>query len=265
MWIWNFSESALILQATNEKEFYIMKKYAPILFAFFLALLTAGPVLASGHHGTVVETMNSGGYTYVLLNEDGNTIWLAGPERSLRVGQEVFTDAGMLMENFESPTLNRTFPNILFVSRLDTNEVTESSGHSYHGMGMGKKGEMSGDPHAGMQHGRSQAPSAVEIEPVEKAPGGYSVAELFAERELLAGKEVTLRGRVVKYTPQVMGKNWLHLRDGTEADGVNDITVTTTAEAEMGQVITVTGKLTLDKDLGYGYFFPLIIEDAVIQ
>ena len=64
--------------------------------------------------GKVVETMNSGGYTYVLLENNGKKTWVAIPATAVKVGQDVTCQPGMEMKNFTSKTLNRTFASIIF-------------------------------------------------------------------------------------------------------------------------------------------------------
>lgn len=104
------------------------------------------------------------------------------------------------------------------------------------------------------------------FEKLEPPPGGVSIADLFARKAELAGQPVTIRGRIVKASYDVFDTNWYHLRDGTgsEADKTHDVTVTTNAEFEPGQVVVATGPLTIDKDLGFGYFYPAILEDGAI-
>jgi len=68
--------------------------------------------------GTVKETMNAAGYTYALVEADGNTIWLAAPETTVAVGQAVAWSGGMAMKDFHSGTLDRTFEQIYFVEAI---------------------------------------------------------------------------------------------------------------------------------------------------
>lgn len=92
-----------------------------------------------------------------------------------------------------------------------------------------------------------------------------TVADLFANKAELAGKEVTVKGKVVKANNNIMQRNWLHLRDGTGGEGTNDITVTSQQTANVGDEVTVRGKLVADKDIGAGYNYSLLIEDAAIE
>jgi hypothetical protein len=64
--------------------------------------------------GKVVETMNSGGYTYVSLENGGKKTWVALPETKVQVGQQLTCQPGMPMQNFTSKTLKRTFDVIIF-------------------------------------------------------------------------------------------------------------------------------------------------------
>ena len=70
----------------------------------------------------------------------------------------------------------------------------------------------------------------------------------------------------MKYNPGVMGKNWIHLQDGSgdAAKGTHDITITAMDGAALNATITVTGVVHLDKNFGAGYSYPMIIEDAKV-
>ncbi len=130
--------------------------------------------------------------------------------------------------------------------------------------GMGEAGAPPAPPHGGAA---MSAGSDVGDVKVPKATGkdARTVAELFAQRAALKGKTVVLRGKVVKYNPGIMGKNWLHLRDGTGAAGKdNDVTVTTQDPAAKGDVVTVRGTVAVDQDIGMGTPYPVIIQDAKV-
>ncbi len=97
-----------------------------------------------------------------------------------------------------------------------------------------------------------------------KPEGGKTVNEIYLQRDSLSGKEVILRAKVVKFSPQIMGKNWLHVQDGTGEKGTNDLTVTSAAAAKVGDTVLVKGALSTNKDFGLGYKYDLIIEDAQV-
>lgn len=214
-----------------------------------------GGAPAAGKTGTVVETMNSAGYTYVQVDTGKEKIWAAAPEFQVKVGDPVVVPEGMPMTNYHSKTLNRDFDLVYFVDSVLVGGASAAAG-----------GAM---PGAKMPEGHPPVNQGVEAKGVDfsglkKADGGKTVQEVFAGKSELAGKEVTLRGKVVKFSPEIMGKNWIHLQDGTGADGTNDITITTSNTAKVGDTVLVTGKVTADKDFGYGYKYALIVEDAKV-
>jgi len=117
-------------------------------------------------------------------------------------------------------------------------------------------------------HGSSSLPKKEleAIEPVEKAPGGKTVAELFAEMDTLQNTEVTVRGKVVKFTPNILGRNWIHVQDGSgdEAKKTHDITITSEEKTTIGSIVTFKGTLVKDQNFGSGYFYPVLLEKATI-
>lgn len=120
----------------------------------------------------------------------------------------------------------------------------------------------------GAVHPALSAPGAAAVVggKVERAPGGKTVAEIYAQRAQLKDTQVSVRGRVVKYSSGILGKNWLHLRDGSGQEGKdNDLTVTTTDQASVGQVVVVTGPVHLERDFGAGYSYAVILEDARVS
>ena len=100
-----------------------------------------------------------------------------------------------------------------------------------------------------------------------KAEGGHTVAELYAAKSGLVGSTTTVRGKVVKYNAGIMGKNWIHVQDGTGEPGAktHDLLVTTNDTAKVGDVITVSGTVSVDKDFGAGYEYDLLLENASVQ
>lgn len=108
-------------------------------------------------------------------------------------------------------------------------------------------------------------PNAANVGNIAKAKGGIKIVECYDKKAALKNKKVILRGKVVKFNSGIMGKNWIHLRDGSGTEGKNDIVITTDGNAKVGDTIVVNGNLSTDKDIGSGYFFPVIIENASIK
>jgi hypothetical protein len=238
----------------------------------------AAPVRTAGmRSGTVEETLDSGGYTYVLINTGSESIWAAGPQTGIEEGQTVTIPAGMAMNNYHSSTLDRDFDVVYFVEAIYNGDVTASSGGAMSALPPGHPQP----PMPGRTGTSTPSASGATLPPghpqpeqiaagefdysgIVKAPGGVSVAEVFERTDELNGQEIVLRGKVVKYNSGILGSNWLHVRDGSGAAGTNDLTVTTNATAKEGDTVLIRGTLGKDRDIGSGYFFPVIVEDAQV-
>ena len=92
-----------------------------------------------------------------------------------------------------------------------------------------------------------------------------TIAALYKQKTQLVGKSVSVRGKVVKVNNSIMGRNWVHLQDGTGDKSTNDLTVTSNQTAAVGDQITITGKVVIDKDFGAGYAYPVLVEEASIK
>lgn len=219
---------------------------------------------ANALSGKVVETMDAGGYTYVLLEKNGIKTWVAAPRMKVSVGQEMAFKAGDEMVNFTSKTLNRTFERIFFTGGpvAQSGAATDEAVKSAHG-GMSID-EMKAK-------GASAAPKAPVAEniKVEKATAANActVAEAYEKSGALDKQKVAVKGKVVKVSPGIMGKTWVHLRDGSgdAALGTNKLVVTTQDVPAVGDVVTANGTLYKDKDFGSGYKYDLIMEEASLQ
>lgn len=113
--------------------------------------------------------------------------------------------------------------------------------------------------------GPNKYSQAAEKGATAKAKDGYTVEELYAKKKELSGKKVSVKGKVVKFNGGIMGRNWIHLQDGTGKPGTNDITITTNQNAKVGDTISATGTLATNKDFGGGYSYEVIIEEAAIS
>ncbi|WP_028317603.1 hypothetical protein [Desulfobulbus elongatus] len=236
--------------------------------------------------GNVLETMNSNGYTYLLLDAAQGKIWVAIPETQVKTGQNLAVAPGMTMFNFTSKTLNRTFDSIVFAPGLDKGApaAPQAAGEAKPAQAGGfdaalraeadsaKSALPGGDADAaglGPSAGSAGAvvPSA-ELN-VHKAtgPNSYSVGECFEQGKELSGKTVRVRGKVMKISRMIMGKNWLHIQDGTgnPLQNHHDLVVTTTEDPGEGNVVTVEGTLAADRDFGAGYRYDVLVEDAKIE
>jgi hypothetical protein len=234
--------------------------------------------------GKVLERLDAPpDYSYLRLETAKGETWAAVPRTEVAVGSDVTVTAAMPMNGFESKTLNRKFE-LVYFGRLEGDAGAPPAGPGPMGGAMGGTaagqmppghqpmgGAMGGAEPANMaaQHRAAAAgPAEVGDVKVPKASGAdaRTVAEVWSQRTALNEKPVTIRGKVVKFNGGIMGRNWVHLRDGSGTAGKdNDVTVTTADEVAVGDVVVVKGVVRVDKDFGAGYAYPVIVEDAKLS
>jgi hypothetical protein len=203
-----------------------------------------------GTSGKVVETMNAAGYTYVRVDTGEQQLWFAAPGFEVAVGDEVEVPVGAEMRDHYSKTLDRSFEVIYFVGGIRVEGAADDSPKPR-------------SAHSGA--GRAAIADGFDLSGITPADGGKTIAEIFDAGGDLAGQVVSVRGRVVKFSGQILGTNFLHLRDGTSSkQGQADLTVTTKTEVAVGSLVVVSGVVTADKDFGFGYSYDLIVEDASV-
>ncbi len=237
-----------------------MKAFLPtgiVLLGLALALSVApaatAPANADGIKGKVVETMNAGGYTYVLIDSGASKAWAAAPQFAVKIGDSVVVTEAMPMKGYHSKTLNRTFEVVYFSGNVAVN-----------GRRTGDVSATTALPQGHPPTGVTPAAAGPDLSGINRAAEGQTVAEIYAGKAKLAGKRIAVRGRVVKFNGGILGKNWLHIRDGSGAEGTNDLTLTTAATAKIGDLVLVTGVLATDRDFGGGYKYGLIVEEATV-
>ena len=219
--------------------------------------------------GTVIENKDVTNYTYLHLKDTTGQIWAAIPKTPVEPGKEIEISNIIVMEGFHSKTLDRTFDIILFAVPLEPARFCpvshgEISGEMISEMPPGMPPSV---PHGSMPADKAKAfPQNIKV---RKATGqdAYTIEEIYANKDKLSQKPVTVRAKVVKFLPQIMGKNWIHIQDGTgsEAKKNNDIAVSTLETADIGDEVIVHGNLGVDKDFGTMCAFAMIIEDASIK
>jgi hypothetical protein len=187
--------------------------------------------------------MDASTYTYLLVNQNGAELWIAVPQMEVAVGEVIYYKGGMEMIDFESKTLNRKFDKLLMVQEIKKEPKGE---------------EMMSATHSQLS---SLPKEDVNIEPVRN---GKTIEQIYSEKSSLNGKMVTVKGKVTKYNPDIMDRNWIHIQDGTGSDGTHDLLVTSNSSVNMGDIIVVKGKLALDKDYGSGYKYAVVLEEGEI-
>lgn len=204
-------------------------------------LQSSKPAVKAAHEVVVQEVQYVSEYTYLRVKEGDKEYWMAAPKAEIKVGEVITYNKAMEMKNFESKVLKRKFDSIFFVDNLDAKLGT---------------GTMTSP----------QKPNITqENVSVEKAADGITIAQLFSNPNNFANQVVKIKGKVVKVNNGIMGKNWVHIQDGTKNGNDFDLTVTTQNEVMKDGVATFVGRIILNKDFGYGYSYKVMMEDAKIE
>ncbi len=211
---------------------------------FFIAGLFILPLMETARSftedelqtGTILEILESGGYSYFYIDGRDSTFWIAVRETPAYVGAKITFQGQMWMPDFNSSTLGMTFPNILF----------------------------SGDAYIVKSEDSSMS-QVVQSNSVTRLPGTLPIIDVYRNSEKLAGDSVIVQGEAVKVMHKVMGKTWIHLRDDSApGDSATIIITTLDTSIKVGNIISAQGILAIDKDFGFGYFYSVIMEDAIL-
>ena len=194
------------------------------------------------HKVTIKEILNATAYNYLLVTEGEKEFWVAIPKTEVQIGKTYTYEGGVEMKKFDSKDLKRTFDSVIFVEGLaDPNPPATTTINT-----------------------KEIISNTQLLKGITLAKGAISLHDLFSDRDKLAGKTVLLTGKVVKFMPEIMNKNWIHLQDGTSYNGFNDITITSLAKVKVDEIVTLKGIVVLNKDLGSGYKYDVLIENAVV-
>ena len=186
------------------------------------------------HKVVVKEVEEAGVYTYVKVLENEKEYWIAIARTPLELGQTYYFDGGTKMVNFKSKELDKIFDEIVFVDALRGHEM--------------KSPDMK-----------------ASIPVIEQPEGGTAIKEILEDASSFKDKEITVKGKVVKVNRNILDRNWIHLRDGTKYENKSNLTFTTNDSIiTVGDVLTIKGTVTLNKDFGHGYVYPILVEEAEV-
>jgi hypothetical protein len=242
------------------------KASAPAPAAAAAASGQAAPQLL---RGKIVEKLDVSQYSYLKLATSSGDAWAAVQKTDKKVGDEIGVANAFPMQHFESKELNRKFDVVYFgsIAGAGGEPAAVPAGMAAPPAAAGNEGPPNPAAMAAQHQAAATGPTDIKVQKVAKASGadGRTIEEIWTQKDKLKGKSVAVRGQVVKFTP-VMGKNFVHLRDGSgSADKkTNDVTVTTSDAAAVGDVVTAKGTVILDKDFGAGYTYQVLIEDAKV-
>jgi hypothetical protein len=233
----------------------IMKKSIKI----FLLIMAVALISCSGNKKenpaaeglqkvTVKEVVQTDRYTYLNVDKEGQDQWIAVSHMEVKVGETLYFASGFEMKKFESKDLQRTFESILFIDRISADPTVFSSPGS-----------------VGNQTGSMAEANTRESKSDAVSEGTMTISDIIAKKNELKGKQVTVKGKITKANSGILGTNWYHITDGTKDGKPTDLTVTSDAFLNMGDEVSLQGTIALDKDLGSGYFFEVLLEKAIVK
>jgi hypothetical protein len=202
------------------------------------------------HKVTVKETIPGGKYLYLRVVEGDQEYWAATGKSDVKAGETYFYNEALIQNNFESKELDRTFETIYLITQL----VPES-----HGASLKPKQEVDAPPAEAMQESPNKK---FHSSPLAGKATALSIAELLKDPQAYEGKVVELTGTCTKVNEGILGRNWLHLKDGS-ADG-QDLVMTSSDSADPGSEITIRAIVGLNRDFGAGYSYNVLLEEGKI-
>lgn len=192
------------------------------------------------HTVVALEALPTAKYVYVRVKEGDQEYWIATILQDVAIGHSYFYRGGLLKTDFESKEYKRTFDKLFLVSQLVPAE---------HGSGM------SGSTPSPQPPVMSDAPlPALDVQGITR------IRDVVADPARFDGKTVQVSGTCTKVNPNIMGRNWIHVKEAGEA--AKELVITTNEPVAEGQQVTVIGKVAVDKDFGAGYTYEVLLEEG---
>ena len=223
-----------LLSCNNAKEKYSKVKKSKVVKVY------------NTHKIVLDDFIDANDYTYIKVTEKGKTYWMAITKMPLKKGETYYYDGGIVMKNFKSKSLNKTFESIIFLDKIRTKMEPQT-----------KRVE---SPHANLPKKKDK----VKIVKIEQPVGGTSLKQLLSNKESFSGKTILIKGKVLKVNNGIMDRNWVHIADGTEFKNVIDLGISTLDTVKVGDIVTFKGTIALNKDFGYGYIYPILMEKSIL-
>ena len=196
------------------------------------------------HTVVVNEVLPTQKYVYMHVTEGEDSYWVATGKQEVEVGEKYFFKGGLLKTNFESKEYNRIFDQVYLVSKV-----------------------------VPLNHGSKTDTQSEKSQKEETKPNKFKltfdhgndfvkIADLVKSPDKYAGKTIKMTGQCTKLNANIMGLNWIHLKDGTMDD--YDMVLTSKTAVPEGHIIKVEGTVAVDKDFGAGYKYDILLEDAIM-
>lgn len=198
-------------------------------------------------HKVVVEDfLHTEKYTYMDVSENGQRFWIAAPRKDVEKGATYYYVGGLKKTNFKSQEYDRVFETIYLVSDVTKMEAGGGSGSA-----------------VDRALAQQQQPGLAPVNTTPAPTGVVKLSDLFANPSKYVGQAIRVKGNCVKINKMIMGRNWVHLDDGSVSG--KDLTITTMADVPVGSTVTMVGMIVLNKDFGAGYKYEVLMEEAKVE
>ena len=212
------------------------------------------------YYGEILSIENAMGYKYLKVKEEGKELWVAIANAPVKVGEKIGYDKNTIMKNFKSKSLKKSFKEIIFASDVYlANKSTSAIKDLKDTLGLSA-------PKATTK----ESPKS-ELEKPKKPfvkKEFYTVEEIFMWKDSLKDQLIKIKGHVSKVSKQIMKLDWVHIQDntGSSTKRTDDLVFTAkNTSFKTGDKVLATGKVIINKDFGYGYFYKVIIEESSFQ
>ncbi|MGB1240950.1 MAG: hypothetical protein ACPG49_00405 [Chitinophagales bacterium] len=208
------------------------------------------------HTVVVEEVLPTSKYVYMYVREGEERFWVAAQKQEVVVGETYFYRGGLLKTNFESKEYNRIFDKVYLVSKIVP---------ANHGGGQNNTEKGTIETHSVDESLPTENPDTKKAENGNRnitKDGSIKIADIVANPEKYEGQMIQVSGECVKVNPNIMGRNWIHLKDGSKDE--YDFVVTSIIQVQEGQVVTMKGTVGLNRDFGAGYHYNLIVEEGTV-
>jgi len=200
------------------------------------------PVVSNKLHRVVIkDILPATRYLYLLVQENNDEFWIAVRKMEINIGETYFYYGGLLKTNFKSNEYDKVFDKIYLVTSLVKSD---------HGNHINEKKLDIKDI------------KIAKTKSIPEIKGSIKISELVRNQKELEGKTVQISGICSKTNPNIMGRNWIHVKDGSLDD--YDLVITSSTYVKEGTQITIKGVVALNKDFGAGYMYKLILENGVV-
>lgn len=199
------------------------------------------------HKVKILETKDSGAYTYLKVEEKGEQYWAAIMKTPLKIGDTITIKEQVWMKNFKSKTLEKTFDKILFADFSKKGISGVENIHSIHGNMIKKKQKASMKPNPKFNEG-----IVVSNEKAIKT----DISQIYKDKEKFNNKNVEIQGRVLQVSNKVMGNTWVKIYDGKEA--VIFRSPNEDEKVAVGNKVKVIGTINTNVNYGFGYAYEVI-------